>query len=456
MSREGRSFKEKVLRALPEDVKYPPMRIGVALSGGADSVALLAVLVELGFECEALHCNFQLRGQESERDEAFVRSLCAALRCTLRTVRFDVEARMSERGESVEMACRSLRYEWFEEMASLHGLCYVAVAHHMEDNVETFFLNLLRGSGLDGVAGMRFRRGLYIRPLLGCTRPEIEAYLERRGLGFVTDSTNMSDDFRRNRLRNRVIPVLEEHFAGAAGAIARSQGSLLDDLMLLESLVDREIGNYMRSDGGVAVAEMLADFGACAPHMLFRMMRKRHVGFSASLAAEVARSCKEGCSGKFFNAGGQSFLLDRGFLLPVEETDEMVEVHIRLATPDTFAGIMSVELLPRDKFSPSRNPYEAWFDADAVAQHDLVIRPPRRGDRLSPFGMKGSRLLSDIFRDAKLSASDKKLVRVLALPRGEDGAEDTILWIPGLRASRHFPVTDHTRSVLRLTWLQKN
>ena len=174
----------------------------VALSGGADSVALLRILLDLGCQCHAAHCNFNLRGIESKRDEQFVRDLCEKLHVRLEVKSFDVPTYQQEHGGSVEMACRDLRYAWFEEERLAHGCPFIAVAHQADDQIETFYLNLMRGTGLRGLTGMKRLNGNVWRPLLGVSRNDLLDYLASIGQDFVTDSTNAQNDFRRNRLRN--------------------------------------------------------------------------------------------------------------------------------------------------------------------------------------------------------------------------------------------------------------
>ena len=206
---------EKVKDAIErQGLLRPQGRVVVAVSGGADSVALLSVLLELGYDCLAAHCNFGLRGAESVRDMRHVESLADRLGVDLCVRDFDVAARRADTGESVEMACRELRYEWFYELVDRERAQAIAVGHHAEDQLETLFLNLLRGTGITGLRGMRPRNGHVVRPMLECTRAEIEDYLHTRGLDWVTDSTNASDDFTRNRLRNRLLPLVDELFDG--------------------------------------------------------------------------------------------------------------------------------------------------------------------------------------------------------------------------------------------------
>lgn len=445
-------FYEKVRRSMPPVGEGE--RVGVALSGGADSVALLAALLRAGYRCVALHCNFGLRGAESERDEQFVRRLCGRLECELHTVRFDVAARRRVTGESVEMACRELRYNWFEHMADELGLTFVAVAHHREDNVETFFLNVLRGSGAAGMAGMRALRGRYVRPMLDLTRTEIEEFLDIEGLDFVTDSTNGSCDFSRNRLRNSVMPQLERDFPGAAERISRSMRHLMDDWLLLEGLLAQKHREYVDEQRRVDVAGILRDEPAPG-QLLFRLLRMDYPEFDADVARQIVVSARSGNSGKYFDVGDTRFLLDRGVLVPLTDSAEAsdargddLRLEFDLADPSTLPAGVTLEEVGCRAFAPDRKGDTLWLDADAM-QGDtrLIIRAPREGDRLEPYGMKGSRLLSDIFRDAKLSDPDKRRLRVV-----EAAATGRILLVGGLRASRHYPVKGSTKRIYKLTF----
>ena len=198
----------------------------IALSGGADSVALLLALHRLGFMCVAAHCNFHLRGEESRRDMLFCRELTGRIGVDLHVRDFDVESRRKSHGESVETACRELRYRWFADLADAEGAQAIAVGHHMEDRVETFFLNLLRGAGIVGLTSMRPRNGAVVRPLLELSRRQIEEYVAACNENFVTDSTNSDNAFRRNAIRNRLMPLLNEISKDATDAVFRSISNL--------------------------------------------------------------------------------------------------------------------------------------------------------------------------------------------------------------------------------------
>ncbi|MDE5745321.1 MAG: tRNA lysidine(34) synthetase TilS, partial [Paramuribaculum sp.] len=191
----------------------------VGLSGGADSVALLAALSAAGCKCIAAHCNFMLRGEESERDMAHAEKIARSLGTDYISTRFDVPEYMKSHKCSLETACRDLRYRWFEELRHTYDAVWIAVGHHREDNNETFFLNLLRGTGLRGLKGMRPINGTVIRPLLNFTREEIERYLENKGIPYITDSSNLVADVARNKIRNNIMPEIRKHFPNSGKTI---------------------------------------------------------------------------------------------------------------------------------------------------------------------------------------------------------------------------------------------
>ena len=211
----------------------------VGLSGGADSVALLAVLSALGYKCIAAHCNFNLRGDESLRDRDHAIAIADNLAAESRVIDFDTEAYRQGTGESIEIACRSLRYRWFEQLRVRHNAVAIAVGHHREDNVETAMLNMLRGTGIAGMAGIAPKSGHIVRPLLEVTRPEICRYLQQRGLHWVDDSSNASNDYKRNRLRNVVLPTVAREFGPESMAsLAASVGNVRQNYELYRTLVD--------------------------------------------------------------------------------------------------------------------------------------------------------------------------------------------------------------------------
>ena len=213
-------------------------KILVALSGGADSVALLKVLLSLGYRCHGVHCNFHLRGEESNRDERFVTELCHTLGVPCEVVHFDTMAYAAEHKVSVEMAARELRYREFERLRQALHLDVIAVAHHQDDAVETLLLNLIRGAGINGLTGMKVRNGHVVRPLLCLTRDEVTDYLDHLGQSYVTDSTNLTDVYARNKVRLQLLPLMQQINPAAKSNIMQTAIHLGEASILYNRAID--------------------------------------------------------------------------------------------------------------------------------------------------------------------------------------------------------------------------
>lgn len=423
----------------------------VALSGGADSVALLAALCALGCNCVAAHCNFRLRGAESDRDMRSSRRLCAELGVDCYIKEFDVEARRRATGESVEMACRELRYRWFADLLDkLRAQC-IAVAHHSEDNIESFFLNLLRGSGLAGLTGMRWRNGYVARPMLGLTRAQIEEYLAARRLGFEVDSTNASNEYKRNRLRNVVIPCIEQSFPGGVGGIHTSISHLADNRRLYDALIEQKRSAYM--DASSIALSLLVEKEPEPRILLYELIKP--LGFNMTHAADIIASASR--SGLSFAAGETRLELDRGTLRISACADAQREQNAVVSLRRDILAPAHILISEHGvaEFKPERNSNVAYFDISVMdGNPEMRLRHWRRGDRITPFGEKahegadgnatsGARLVSDLFANAKYSAADKRAAWLLT-------RNGQIIWAVGLRPSAHFTVTPDTRRYLRL------
>ncbi len=431
-----KKFEDKIAESVSKNSLFTGTKpVGVALSGGADSVALLVALRTLGYECEALHCNFHLRGDESDRDCQVAQNIAELTGTRWNIIDFDVVARMKLTGESVEMACRELRYGWFERMYTLLGLDAVAIAHHRDDRVETFMLNAMRGTGLRGLASMRPRRGIYVRPMLGCTRSEIESYLAEKGIDFVTDSSNLSDDYTRNRVRHHVLPALRKVRNDALERISETMGRIDDTRTLYEHMIAEKKRKYVSVDGKIDLSGLLEKESDVARQLLYELVS--HNGVNMSQTIDIISSAGE--SGRRFGP----YLLDRGELLLMGDDDVLrAENPIKWIPGNDPIKIMEID---RADFAPRRDPNCMYIDGRAFQGNpEWEIRPWKHGDRFQPFGMKGSRLVSDLLSDAKYSLEQKKKVRLLT--RNGD-----IIWVIGLRASSHFKVSDDTRQIIKLT-----
>lgn len=410
----------------------------VALSGGADSVALLHVLRSLGYRVSAVHCNFRLRGAESDRDENFCVSLCAALQVTLHRVHFDTAAYAQLHKVSIEMAARELRYRYFEQLRRDIGADGICVAHHRDDQVETVLLNLVRGTGIVGLQGMRPRHGHILRPLLAVGRHEIVDYLGCQGQTFVTDSTNLETDAMRNKLRLDVIPLLEEINPAVRENIIRMTENLGEVERMADEAVGRALQGIRRADGSCDLQALMAQ-----PSPLYVVWTiVEPMGFNRSQAVEMLGGREgraEWKSGQwvavrdrarlhFFRreAWEQELPMMRipecgTYLYPFSpaclrsEGTEQGETRFRFVT-ETLRSMAEVDGSPRS----------ATLDATKV-KFPLVLRPVGEGDRFVPFGMNGSKLVSDFLTDRKVSLAERRAQLVLA------DADGRILWVVGHR-----------------------
>ena len=433
----------------------------VALSGGADSVALLRVLFTIGVQCCALHCNYGLRGAESDRDEAFVRNLCTQLGVLLKVKHFDVAKYEQEQKVSTEMACRELRYAWFDEERALQGAKAIVVAHHYDDNVETFFLNMLRGTGIQGLTGIRAKNGYVVRPLLCVKREEIEAYLKELGQEYVVDSTNLENDFKRNKIRNVLIPTLNELFpdyeAGMMRTLQNLQGcndfyqSAVEELRV--KAVDKTQNDVVR-----VVLDHISSITAGRETAIFELIKD--YGFNSQDAERINKCLDEDCTEtRTFLSHKCEAHLKNSFLDIYPIRNEVADVKCLNVNDlleqgnDDSELVASIETKAKgQKMIPGIDGRKTIaLNVDILKENPLlIVRGWKQGDRISPYGMKGSKLVSDLFADNKFTSYQKHSARVVALA-SEEGCEGEVIWVLNLRASRHYAVGVNDESYLKLS-----
>ena len=421
----------------------PGALVIVGLSGGADSVALLHILTRLGYPCVAAHCNFHLRNDESDADADFAQQTAEALGLPFRRIDFDTADYARQNGVSTEMAARTLRYEWFETLRRELGAEAIAVAHHRDDNVETVLLNLIRGTGLSGLCGMRPRNGHIVRPLLSVDRHQIVRWLTDRHLPFRTDSSNASDVYRRNFVRLRLLPLMEQLNPSVRDAILRMAGHLTDFEAIYRNAIDSHRAHLIDADGRISIDALLR---TPAPHaMLFELLTP--YGFTPSQCADIARALS-GESGRSFVApDGRWHLLKDRLHLILYPADEVSADAFPLTLGSELTAPIRLSLEERivdEAFTISRSPHVATFDADRIAL-PLTLRRWRAGDSFVPFGMTGRKKLSDYFSDHKFSLLRKAAAWILC------DASGRILWIVGHRTDNRFRITSKTRRALIVT-----
>ena len=432
-------FQAKVERFIRQQGLLTGKRpVVVGLSGGADSVALLGVLVRLGYPSRALHCNFHLRGEESDRDEAFACRFAASLGVPFLKVDFDTTGYAAAHHESIEMAARSLRYRWFEEQRQAFDAEAIAVAHHRDDSVETLLMNLLRGSGLRGLGGIRPRNGQVVRPLLAVSRAEIEEWLQTQGWDYVTDNSNLSDAFTRNFMRLRVLPLLEQLNPAARETIARSAAHLSAAEQLYDFMVEEARKEVFITADSLSIEALLR---YPAPEtLLYEWLRP--YGFSRIVVGTLFEALT-GLSGKQFYSATHRVLKDRErlYIAPLQEQPAWQPVMIPVATGELTQPLpLSFQLLERTPdFQMERTPDIAYFDADKLPD-TLSLRLPQRGDWFVPFGMRGRKKLSDFFADQKMTRWEKSQQPLLC-------AGDSIVWVVGRRVDDRFRIEEATKMI---------
>ncbi len=409
------------------------MSILAAVSGGRDSVVLVDLLHKDGHQFEIAHCNFHLRDSESDRDEHFVRDLANRYGVPCHVAHFDTANYAAEHKLSVEMAARELRYEWFERVRRDRELDLIAVAHHRDDAIETFFINLLRGTGLAGLCGMKERNGNIIRPLLHTSRETINRYIDENRLQYVDDCTNATDLYLRNRIRHQLIPLLRELSPAFDSTMARNLHNLSDANEIMQaSLSSLRSKKVTRQPDGIDRIA-ICDIDSLVPQatLLFELLRP--YGFSADVVGQVIAGL-HGESGRQYCSATHLLVKDRDTLqiAPLDQPDSRPQITISAPFPR------------RELAALKTKPDTILCDADTLRQ-PLALRHWRDGDRFHPFGMKGTRLLSDYFSDLKLSLLEKQHQWLLCDAAGR------IVWVVGRRPDARFALTPETSSVIKIT-----
>ena len=407
-----------------------------ALSGGADSVALLLILRQLGYSVEAIHCNFHLRGKESDRDELFCVSLCEKLGVKLHRIHFDTHEYAALHKVSIEMAARELRYQYFFQLKSDLGAAGVCVAHHRDDSVETVLLNLVRGTGLRGLRGIQPSHDGVIRPLLCVSRQEIESFLLEEGQDYVTDSTNFETEFSRNRIRLEVLPLLREINPSASDNIFRMT-QLLGEA---EKLLDEVVKSHHNDVLDIAKLDTMTS----PRYLLYEVMKD--YGFSSDQVEQMFRQ-RHGESGRLFVSETHEVAIDRGRFIVEKKNDDEAKTLV-IPEPGTYVVDekvkIRVERMPFTDGIVSRDSRVATLDASTLA-FPLTLRTVMPGDRFHPFGMQGSRLVSDYLTDRKKNIFEKRRQLVVA------DATGAIVWLVGERTDDRNKVREGTSEVLLIT-----
>ena len=415
-------------------------RVIVGVSGGADSMALLHILLELEYDCVIAHCNFHLRMEESDNDLAFVRNFARSMKVPFYSIDFETTKYASDHHISIEMAARDLRYAWFYELLQKHDAQAIAVAHHADDSIETLLMNLVRGTGLRGLTGIAPRNEKVVRPLLCCTRNEIENYIIQYNLEHITDSSNATLDYQRNKFRNVVLPLLEEINPSVRQTLYQSLDRFEGTLAIYQQALEEIEKEIVHKEGEMALMDIeLIKKQAHLPTVMYELL---HIyGFGNAAIQQVGEQL-DGESGKQFYSDTHRLIKDRKYLIinkieTIIETDYWISSSDMEITKPFLMKIIKHTISPDFQISKDRNCIHV--DASKL-QFPLQLRHWQEGDTFIPYGMNGNKKVSDFFIDKKFSILEKEKTWLLV-------SGNEIVWIVGHRIDNRFRVTNETKAV---------
>lgn len=419
-------------------------RVLVALSGGVDSVVLGTLMLRSGYTFSVAHCNFHLRGEESNRDERFVRSWAEKNKIKLFVSEFDTYEYMQQKGISLEMAARELRYSMFKNLMTSHGFSLLATAHHADDSAETFFINLLRGTGIAGLHGILPKHDNIVRPLLFATRKDIFDFAKANNIPFVEDSTNEETQFLRNKIRHRLFPLLKDLCPNFDTVIKKDIDRLRETEIVFRSVIERLRADIIEKESNICKIN-IDRLRKLHPIRILLYELLSEYGFNETDSNNVLASLDKE-SGKQFFSKTHRLLKDRNYLFItplnadqhqerylLNESQNMVNYPMHLI-------IETLEDLTFVNISKDRN--IAMFDKDML-QFPLVLRHWKQGDAFVPFGMRKSKKLSDFFISEKYSLIDKQQQWLLC-------SGDDIIWIVGRRTDNRYRISEKTKTILKI------
>lgn len=418
-------------------------KVLLAISGGIDSMVMWKLFEESRYNFAIAHCNFQLRGDDSDADEQLVRQVAEETGARLFVTRFETREHAAITGKSIEMAARDLRYNWFEEIRQAQGFRWIATAHHQDDLLETFFVNLVRKTGIKGLTGFRPKSGYVIRPMLFTCRQEIEHWAKLHPIVYRTDQTNHELIFQRNFIRHQVIPSLEQ----LNPAFRRNLAETMNNLRETEDLYFYEVNRQIRK---IAVQD--TDEAEISLPGLLRLVHPRQVlfewmsrfGFNPATIESVYQSLNKE-PGKQFFSKSHRLVTDRNKLIITSIPENSGEIYYieREDIDITHPLHLTMMRYHADHYLIPEDPSVASLD-DSLLEYPLVIRKWRQGEYFQPLGMKGFKKISDFFVDQKFSIPEKENTWIIY-------SADKVVWIAGHRIDNRFRITDKTRTVLRIT-----
>jgi tRNA(Ile)-lysidine synthase len=409
-------------------------KILLAISGGIDSMVMLHLFKECGFNIGVAHANFQLRGDESEGDEKFVQATCHKSSITFYSKKFETESYAKSNGISIQMAARDLRYEWFHEIITDHQYNFVATAHHLNDSIETVLLNLVRGSGLEGLDGIASINGKIIRPMLFATRLEIENYAKENKIEWREDRSNASDDYSRNFIRHQVYPLLKELNPSLEKTFGESIKKISGAAELMGIGIDQWRQKFERKKDNQIHLDKTGFESIKKPESVLWNLIKSF-GFNFVQCSQIIAAL-HGQSGKRFTSSQFELVIDRDHLIITKIQSELTETLIDFNQAEASLGNFKLKIEKKERIDFEDDPSIAFLDLDKLT-FPLRWRKWKAGDSFHPLGMNHKKKLSDFLINQKISVTDKETLTVLE-------SKNEIVWIVGYRIDERYKVDNST------------
>ncbi len=422
-------------------------KILLTVSGGVDSMVMMSLFAASGYRFGVAHCNFQLRGQESDEDEALVAEQARRYGVELFNRRFDTQGEMERTGESMEMAARRLRYTWFRSLCDEHGYNVIAIAHHINDSIETFFINMLRGTGLRGLTGISVQAGRIVRPLMFATRKDILDYATAHRIPYREDSSNRSTKYLRNKVRLGIVPMLREINPQFTTVMRRNISRLTDAQTFIDRSVELIRRDAMTEQGGLYTLHVdRIDASLPLGYVVYEILNSMF-GFKGDTVDALCHALQQNNTGRRFYSREWVATIDRGRIVIGRIADEdtcMTQVEQGVLRSYCGSSVLHYEYCDIDMIDSVTTPDNvALVDADKL-RFPLTLRRWQQGDWFVPFGMSGRKKVSDFLINAKVSMAEKS--RQFVLLSGDD-----VVWVVGRRADDRFRLTRQTENVLKIT-----
>jgi len=415
-------------------------KILLAVSGGKDSVLMTHMFKQAGFDFGIAHCNFNLRANESQRDESFVHMLAATLEVPFHVTHFKTKAYAAQEKVSTQMAARALRYNWFENIRAEHGYVVIALAQHQDDAIETVLLNLIRGTGIAGLHGILPKREKLIRPLLFLSRKDIDELVVSEDINYVEDSSNLSANYARNKIRLQVLPHLKQINPSLEHTFEQNIRRFTDAELVIQNVVT-DLRRELLSQHDQHIHISIDRIRTLNPQRLLLFELLKPYGFTESVIEELVRSLEKHQSGTTFYSATHQIIIDREVVIVKEKTQETRNnIFIHGSEPLITIGRSQLLISYSDVPYFEKKREMTFVDADLLL-YPLVLRYRQDGDRLMPIGMKTFKKVSDYFIDEKVPLSEKDEIPLLVNGNGD------IIWIAGYRQDDRYKVTALTKKV---------